>query len=121
VEYLMQKIGDNNQENSGLLLNSMRSDAAMRKLDAKAQEAESTGSLGNILQSFGDVLKDQVAKISDLQAKADEAAQTYATGGDIELHNVILASEKAGLSLELAMQVRNKVVAAYQEVMHMNI
>jgi flagellar hook-basal body complex protein FliE len=77
--------------------------------------------VGNILQSFGTILKDQMTNINNLQNNANEAQQIYAVGGDIELHNVMLATEKADLALQLAMQVRNKVVAAYQEISHMTI
>jgi flagellar hook-basal body complex protein FliE len=84
-------------------------------------EGSESGSVGNILQSFSTILKDQMGNIDNLQAEASQAQQTYAVGGDIELHNVILATEKADMALQLAMQVRNKVIAAYQEISHMTV
>lgn len=116
----MESIGSNLEGNS-LLLSQMKSDGAMRKIGGGAAKAESGEGVGNVLESFGGILKEQMANINNLQAQANEAMQTYATGGEIELHNVILAAEKADLSLQLGMQVRNKLIAAYQEVMHMNI
>ncbi len=79
------------------------------------------GGVGNALQTFGSMLKDQLGNINDLQSKANAAQQSYATGGDVELHNVILATEKSELSLQLASQVRNKIVAAYSEISHMGV
>jgi flagellar hook-basal body complex protein FliE len=102
-----------------LLISQMQSNAAVKK--ATAQSGTESEGVGNVLNSFGNVLKEQMQHINDLSAEAGEAKQTYATGGDIELHNVILAGEKADLALQLAMQVRNKIVNAYQEISHMSV
>lgn len=101
---------------SDILLNKMQSDAAVKKIAKPDAEG-----VGSTLQNFGDVLKNQVNQLNDLQSNANEAMQTYAVGGDIELHNVVLAVEKADMALQLAMQVRNKVIGAYQEITRMNI
>jgi flagellar hook-basal body complex protein FliE len=93
----------------------MKSDAAVKKA------ANSGESVGNVLNSFGDVLKNQMEHISNLDAQANQAKETYALGGDIELHNVMLAVEKADTAMQLAMQVRNKMIGAYQEITRMNI
>lgn len=79
------------------------------------------GETGQVLNTFGDMLKDQMHQINTLQAQANEAQETYAVGGDIELHNVILAADKADMALQLATQIRNKLVAAYQEVERMQV
>jgi flagellar hook-basal body complex protein FliE len=97
----------------------MQSDKAVKK--AGSEEHGGEGGVGNILQSFGGLLKDKMNDINNLQNDANQSMQTYAVGGDIELHNVIMAAEKADLSLQLAMQVRNKVISAYQEISHMQL
>ncbi|MGE0201015.1 MAG: flagellar hook-basal body complex protein FliE [Candidatus Melainabacteria bacterium] len=76
---------------------------------------------GSVLNTFGDMLKTQMNQINQLQANADSAVETYAVGGDIELHNVILAVEKADMALQLATQIRNKMVSAYQEISRMSV
>jgi flagellar hook-basal body complex protein FliE len=111
---------NNNLGGNDILLNKLQSDFAVKKAGAGSENQESE-SLGNILHSFGGILKDQISNINQLQNDANQAQQTYATGGNIELHTVMLAAEKADLSLQLAMQVRNKLVAAYQEMTHMTI
>ncbi|MEB3287615.1 MAG: flagellar hook-basal body complex protein FliE [Vampirovibrionales bacterium] len=87
----------------------------------KAAKPDEENPSGSALQSFGDVLKEQLNQVNNLQNVADDAAETYALGGDIELHNVILATEKAELSLQFATQVRNKLLSAYQEIYKMPI
>lgn len=82
-----------------------------------AKNAEGTG-LG---KTFGDLLKKNMTEISQLQAQADRNVETLATGGNIELHNVILSVEKADMALQLAAQIRNKLIGAYQEISRMNV
>ena len=71
--------------------------------------------------SFGAVLKDSLAQVNSLQHEADAAIQSLATGGTATLHDTMLAVEKAELSFRLMMQVRNKIVEAYQEVLRMQV
>jgi flagellar hook-basal body complex protein FliE len=71
--------------------------------------------------SFGDVLKDSLAQVTKLQHQADGAIQDLATGGTVTLHDAMIAVQKADLSFKLMMQVRNKIVEAYQEVMRMSV
>jgi len=76
---------------------------------------------GNGAPSFGQVLKDSLAQVSSLQHDADSAIQSLATGGTATLHDTMLAVEKAELSFRLMLQVRNKIVEAYQEVLRMQV
>lgn len=70
---------------------------------------------------FGRLFTDLLTKLSALQADADRLAAGLAAGEAVDLHEVMLALEKASLGLQLALQVRNKVVEAYQEIMRMQI
>jgi len=67
------------------------------------------------------VLKDSLAQVNSLQHEADAAIQSLATGGTATLHDTMLAVQKAELSFKLMMQVRNKIVEAYQEVLRMQV
>jgi flagellar hook-basal body complex protein FliE len=71
--------------------------------------------------SFGEVLKDSLAQVNSLQNEADGAIRSLATGGTATLHDTMLAVQKAELSFKLMMQVRNKIVEAYQEVLRMQV
>ena len=68
---------------------------------------------------FGEKLTRAVSQLNSQQLGVDEAASRLALGSTADLHSIILDAEKASLSLELAIQVRNKALEAYQEVMRM--
>jgi len=71
--------------------------------------------------SFADVLADSLKQVNSLQREADASIETLATGGATSLHDTMLAVQKADLSFRLMMQVRNKIVEAYQEVLRMQV
>jgi len=79
----------------------------------------SAGSSGS--GGFQNVLKSTIDNLQSLQTDASSAAQKFMTGENEELHTVALADQQAELAFELGLQVRNKVVSAYQEVMKMQL
>lgn len=94
----------------------------LTKLDLNpTKETAQTGSPGNILGEFGNIFKDSLNHVNELEASAQKAQTTYATGGKIELHQVMIATERAELALELTGQIRNKLLQAYQEINHMSV
>jgi flagellar hook-basal body complex protein FliE len=72
-------------------------------------------------QEFGKFFADALAKVELAQQDAATAAQRLATGEIRDVAEVIIASEKATLALQLTVQVRNKVLEAYQEMMRMPV
>ena len=68
---------------------------------------------------FGDLLKSAVQGIDDLQQQAATAVTGLLNGSGVDIHDAMIATQKADLSFELALAVRNKAVAAYQQVMGM--
>lgn len=72
-------------------------------------------------KSFGDTILQAINKVDQLQKEADSDIQALATGEKQDLHQTMISMEKAGISFQLVMQVRNKIVAAYQEIMRMQI
>lgn len=73
------------------------------------------------VQNFGDFLKAALNKVNQTQLEAEQITKDFVLGNDVELHQVILATEKAELALQLTIQIRNKVIEAYQELMKMQI
>ncbi len=71
--------------------------------------------------SFGSVLESAIESVSRAQAASDEASRLFALGRDVDLHTVLLQVEKADLSFRTMMEVRNKLLDAYREVMRMQI
>src|ERR1035437_2755329 len=70
---------------------------------------------------FKELLNTAIKSVSETQTGADDAIAKLASGQNIELHNVMIAAQKAQLTLELALQVKNKVTEAYQSIMGMSI
>jgi flagellar hook-basal body complex protein FliE len=69
---------------------------------------------------FGSALKSSIEQVNQLQQSADQTVQQFLQGNG-ELHNVALATQRAEMAFDLGLQVRNKIVSAYQEVMKMQL
>jgi len=72
-------------------------------------------------QSFKDLLIDSMKRVNDMQLEADQAINRLAAGQTDNVAEVMTAVEKADLAFQLLMQIRNKLVDAYQEVRQMRI
>jgi flagellar hook-basal body complex protein FliE len=75
--------------------------------------------VGAAAPDFGQVLQQAVQQIEQDQQTAADAATRLVTGQTTDVASVMIASQRASLSLSLALQVRNKVIDAYQEIMRM--
>jgi flagellar hook-basal body complex protein FliE len=71
--------------------------------------------------SFSDLLSDALQEIGNYGAEADRLATELALGRPVELHQVMLAASKAQLAMQLFLEVRNKVIEAYQEISRMAV
>jgi flagellar hook-basal body complex protein FliE len=71
--------------------------------------------------AFQSVLEGTIQSLESLNRAAADSAEKFLTGQNEELHTTILATERASLAFDLGLQVRNKVVDAYQEVMRMQL
>ena len=89
------------------------------KTDSKKILESGNNSTSNAINEFGDMLKQQINSVNELGNKATSLAQSYALGESVPLHQVMVAGEKASIAMELTLQVRNKLVQAYQDMMRM--
>ncbi len=71
--------------------------------------------------SFGEQVKDAVEHINDLQSNAADLVEKVATGQTEDVHKAMIAMEHASLSFNFGLQVRNKALEAYQEIMKTQI
>lgn len=71
--------------------------------------------------SFGDLLKQSIEQINKSQIEADKMTEALAAGKNVELHDVMISAEKASVTMTLAVEVRNKAIEAYQEMMRMQV
>lgn len=69
--------------------------------------------------SFGEVLHNAINEVNQLQKQSSEEIQKLMTGEVNDIHTALIAVQKADLSFQTMMQIRNKIVQAYQEIMRM--
>lgn len=71
--------------------------------------------------NFLDTLKEKLNEVNDKQIEAENLTQKFIKGEEDDVHKVMLSTEEAKMSLELAVQIRNKLVEAYEEFNRMQI
>jgi flagellar hook-basal body complex protein FliE len=70
---------------------------------------------------FRDLLSGAMGAVEQRQQQAEAAVNSFLSGDSTEVHSVALAGQRADLSMDLFLQVRNKVLSAYQEIMKMQM
>lgn len=73
------------------------------------------GSKGNG-DDFAQTLMDVLKEVNDSQNNAREMKEAFMTGQNVDIGDIMIASERASLAIDLTMQVRNKLLEAYQEI-----
>lgn len=71
--------------------------------------------------SFGSMLQNALSEANGLSAKADNMAVSYAAGGPVSVDQLMVAEQQASLAVSLVVQVRDRVVSAYQSIMNMQV
>jgi len=71
--------------------------------------------------SFSEVLKDSINKVGELQQEANQQTENLVKMQGQDIHNTMIAVEKADLSFQLMMQIRNKIINAYEEIMKISV
>jgi flagellar hook-basal body complex protein FliE len=98
------------------MLSVLRTTAA--QASGKAADTTAAGGAGD----FAQILKSSIDKVNQTQQQADEMGQKLASGDTNQnLHEVMIALQTASVSFQEMVQVRNKLVSAYQDVMNMSI
>lgn len=70
---------------------------------------------------FMDTLKHALGKANDVQMQANQAVDALVTGQSQDLHRTMVALQQADVSFQLMMQIRNKLVTAYEEIQRMQV
>ncbi len=76
---------------------------------------------GEATPGFGRMLAQALEDVSQKHVEADQAVADLVAGKSQDIHNVMIATQKADVGFQLLMQVRNKVVSAYETIMRMQI
>lgn len=71
--------------------------------------------------NFGSLLKQKLDALNEKQISADDVTESFIKGDETDIHKVMLETEEAKMDMELAVQIRNKMVEAYQELNKMQL
>lgn len=71
--------------------------------------------------SFAEFLNNAVSDVNNLQLESERLNEDFAMGKNDNIHQVMIAAEKAEIALQFTLQVRNKILDAYQEIMRMPV
>lgn len=71
--------------------------------------------------NFGDMLNNALNSVNDLQQQSADMQQALMNGENVELHDVMIKAEQAGLSMDLLLEIRNRLVNGYSELMRMQM
>ncbi|MFA8437508.1 flagellar hook-basal body complex protein FliE [Pueribacillus sp. YX66] len=84
-----------------------------------ASLSENRNTPHKVQQQFSQMLNDAVQKVNDTQVASDRETEKLINGQTTNLHDVMITAEKAAVTLQVSLEVRNKIIEAYQEVMRM--
>lgn len=96
-------------------LSQMQIDTPLLKASASYNEIEEGP------ESFVETFQKAMDNLKDTHSQSEKLMQDYASGKEVDVSEVMLAMEKATMTTELAMQIRNKLVEGYQEIIKMQI
>lgn len=99
----------------------MRIDGLNPALKAIAQQATELSKSNDKSEDFGKMLMDVIKDVNSAQNNSSEMQNAFMTGQNVELHELMISMERAGLAMELTLQVRNKLLDAYQELSRMQV
>jgi len=106
-------------ENAGInsILDQLQATSALAS-GIKKQESENEA----VKVDFGETLKAAVDKTNNLQLTADQMTKDFVSGeNNMDLHEVMISMQKANVTFQTMVQVRNKLVTSYQEIMNMQV
>ncbi|MEP7361948.1 MAG: flagellar hook-basal body complex protein FliE [Acidobacteriota bacterium] len=92
--------------------------ASIRSIDPSQVAGALPSSDGS---AFSALFEQAVARVNQQQKSADTAVERFLTGEDEDLHRVAMVTQQAEVSFELFLQMKNKVVQAYQEMMRLQV
>ena len=92
-----------------------------QQININSSNNESSPSAQNSGVSFSDYLNNALSEVNKLQNESEELNEAFAAGKIDNLHQVSIAAEKADIAFQLTVQIREKILTAYQEIMRMPV
>lgn len=102
-------------------MSDLRIDDIRRQLQDISIKSQSINKTEQPGESFSNILKSALDNVNQDQVNADQSIQDYMSGKETNLHNTLLSLEKAEISFKLMMQVRGKLLEAYQQIMRTSV
>jgi|SRR5579863_4009758 flagellar hook-basal body complex protein FliE len=99
-------------------VSTLQSIAPIAPVATPSSSASSSGASGS---SFSEMLSGAIGEVEGARASANQSVERFLSGEGEDLHSTILSSQRADLEFQMFMQVRNKVVSAYQEIMKLQM
>lgn len=93
----------------------------VREMQKNGMSTGTPGVAGENANTFSGMLRESLDKVNEHQHQADHAVKELISGRSKNIHETMLTLERADTSLKLAMQVRNKILDAYREIMRMQV
>ena len=90
-------------------------------LNRLSPDVSANKSAEDVTSSFQETLNGFVNNVNDLQSKASDAIDKMASGEAADVHEVMVAVEKAKIGFDLLLQIRNKMLDAYKQIMQMQV
>ena len=90
-------------------------------LTSSSSSSSSSGASGAGGSSFSEMLSGAIGEVEGARTSANQSVERFLSGEGEDLHSTILSSQRADLEFQMFMQVRNKVVSAYQEIMKLQM
>ena len=87
--------------------------------DSTNASSSTTAAAGS--PDFSSILKDKLGQVNEKQISADDTTTQFIQGKDVDIQQVMLSTSESQMSLDMAVQVRNKIVEAYQELNKMQV
>lgn len=99
----------------------MKINQPVQNIQTSIQKGSSNSGSSTEGVSFGEFLNSAIQQVNSLQLESEQLNEALAMGLTDNIHQVMIASEKAEMAMQLTLQVRNKIMDAYQEIMRMPI
>ena len=86
-----------------------------------AQKIENLSPIQQMASDIGKGVKNGIEELNTVQKDAENKAEIFAAGGDVSIHDVMISAQKSTLAMQMAVQLRNRVVSAYTELKNISI
>ncbi|MBQ8475977.1 flagellar hook-basal body complex protein FliE [bacterium] len=86
-----------------------------------AQKIENLSPTAQMASDIGQGLKNSIQDLNTIQRDAEHKAEIFAAGGDVSIHDVMISAQKSSLAMQMAIQLRNQIVNAYNELRNISV